>query len=362
MEHFDQLMPLDYSENEVSGYIKAMNEEFYIHLTILEKVYPRKVSLKGCQKLYEVLKPVLDELKQHLHHMDTIGEMLYEIQNVLEQQIRVRGPNQPIEGHAEYKYFFEQLHECGWDKVHFISPNFQEVHLKAVDNSDREHILKIWISDKFPNEGPKYECELPQEFHYRWLPGDTLLNMFTVFQETLTMHAEFWNIMDELDKNTWILEPEAPSRKDCKRRIALASGVSLLLVINPLMPTSVPTCHYLGPERIVEPMRTKFNKNIHMWSEFESVLTNLQQILEIEFPSPSTSVKEEFCMECGICYSYLLGEAIPEMTCDNPDCNQPFHHACLYEYIRMLPDVRSSFNKLFGQCPYCSQPLWCTIL
>ncbi|GIY27669.1 hypothetical protein CEXT_185402 [Caerostris extrusa] len=85
------------------------------------------------------------------------------------------------------------------------------------------------------------------------------------------------------------------------------------------MPTSVPVCHYLGPERIVEPVRAKFNKNIHL-------------------------------------------EAIPEMTCDNPKCNQSFHHACLYEYIRMLPDVRSSFNKLFGECPYCCKPLWCTVL
>ncbi|XP_035233205.1 E3 ubiquitin-protein ligase FANCL-like [Stegodyphus dumicola] len=112
---------------------------------------------------------------------------------------------------------------------------------------------------------------------------------------------------------------------------------------------------------VVEPVREKFNKNIRLWSEYESVLHNLQQVLEIEFPSPSSSVKEEFCLECGICYSYQLGDAIPDMTCDDPNCNQPFHHACLYEYIRMLPDVRSSFNKLFGECPYCSTPLWCTI-
>ncbi|KAF8781589.1 E3 ubiquitin-protein ligase FANCL like protein [Argiope bruennichi] len=290
MEQFDQIMPLDYSGNEVSGYIKAMNEEFYIHLIIQENVYPKKVSLKGCEKLYEVLKPILDGLEQNLHHIDTITEMLYEIQNALEQQIRARGPNQSIDGHAEYKYFFEQLQECGWDKVHFISPDFHELQLKAVDDSDREHILKIWIPDKFPNEEPKYESDLPQEFQYRWLPGDTLLNMFIVFQETLNMYAEFWNIMDELDKNTWILEPEVTSRKDCKRRIALASGVSLLLVINPLMPTSIPTCHYLGPERIVEPMRSKFNKNIHLWSEFDSVLANLQQIF-----GARVSITNNFC-------------------------------------------------------------------
>ncbi|GIY57127.1 hypothetical protein CDAR_466731 [Caerostris darwini] len=362
MENFDQIMPLNYSGSEVGGYLNAMDEEFYIHLTVQDKSSPKKVHLKGCERLYQVLKPVLNTLEQHLNQIDTIKDMLYEIQNALEQQIRLSGPSKFIDQHTEYNILFEQLQNCGWDKVNFISPDFHELHLKAIDESEREHILKIWIPDKFPNEGPKYDCDLPQEFQYRWLPDDTLLMMFTVFQETLAMYSQFWDIMDELDKNTWILEPEIPSRKDCRRQIALASGISLLIVVNPLIPTSVPVCHYLGPERVVEPVRAKFNKNIHLWSEFDSVLTNLKQVLELEFPSPSTSKKEEFCIECGICYSYLLGEAIPEMTCDNPKCNQSFHHACLYEYIRMLPDVRSSFNKLFGECPYCCKPLWCTVL
>lgn len=36
-------------------------------------------------------------------------------------------------------------------------------------------------------------------------------------------------------------------------------------------------------------------------------------------------------MECGICYSYQLGDAIPDIICENSHCNQPFHHSCLYE-------------------------------
>lgn len=36
-------------------------------------------------------------------------------------------------------------------------------------------------------------------------------------------------------------------------------------------------------------------------------------------------------MECGICYSYQLGDAVPGVSCEDPKCNQPFHHACLYE-------------------------------
>ncbi|KAG8190848.1 hypothetical protein JTE90_028344 [Oedothorax gibbosus] len=361
MEQFDQIMPLNSSGNEIGGYLSAVNEEFYIHLTVHEQPLPRKVHLRGCKKIQSILEPVLETLGQHLNQCSTITDMLSEIQNTLEQQIRLSGENSLPNKHSECTVLFEQLQVCGWENVQFISSTFDELHLKAVDEADREHILKVWIPEKFPVEGPKLECDLPHEFNYKWLPDDTLQNMFLTFQETLRSFSEFWNYMDELDEKTWILEPENPSRKDCKRRIALAPGISLLIVVNPLMPTSIPTCHYLGSERIVEPVREKFNKNIRLWSEFDSILYNLQQVLEIDFPSPTNTEKEEYCMECGICYSYLLNEAIPEMTCDNPNCNQNFHHSCLYEFIRTLPDVRSSFLKLFGQCPYCNKPLWCTI-
>lgn len=51
---------------------------------------------------------------------------------------------------------------------------------------------------------------------------DTISNIFNAFQENVARCCEFWNYMDELDTKTWVLEPEKPTRKDCKRRIALS--------------------------------------------------------------------------------------------------------------------------------------------
>lgn len=361
MEFFGQIMPMNSSGKEVCGYLNALNEEFYLVLRVEDEISPKKIHLRGCKKLESTLKPVLDTLKQHLLQSNSIKDMLSEIQNTLEKQVRIKGPNCALDSHMKYNILLEQLQICGWDKVQYISSDFQSVHLKASDEIDREHVLKLWIPEKFPNEPPRFEYDLPSEFNYKWLPDDTLLSIFNAFQENLARYCEFWNYMDELDTKTWVLEPENPMRKDCKRRIALTSGVSVLLIVNSTVPSSIPTCHYLGPERIIEPIREKFNRNIHLWSDYDSILTNLQQVLEIEFPSPAVSAKEEFCLECGICYSYQLDDAIPNIICEDSNCNKSFHHVCLYEYIRMLPDVRTSFNKLFGECPYCSNPLWCTI-
>ncbi|XP_062422638.1 E3 ubiquitin-protein ligase FANCL [Pungitius pungitius] len=96
---------------------------------------------------------------------------------------------------------------------------------------------------------------------------------------------------------------------------------------------------------------------MHLWNLDSSVLHNLQDVLEIEFPSPATHDKSRFSTECGICYSYRLESAVPDQVCNDPRCGQPFHQACLYEWLRALPSSRQSFYMVFGECPYCSKPI-----
>ena len=64
---------------------------------------------------------------------------------------------------------------------------------------------------------------------------------------------------------------------------------------------------------------------------------------------------EEYSVECAVCYMYDLDGCVPEIACDG--CSKPFHKACLYEWLSALPSTRQSFNRLFGECPYCSRPV-----
>ena len=43
------------------------------------------------------------------------------------------------------------------------------------------------------------------------------------------------------------------------------------------------------------------------------------------------------------------------MECDG--CAKPFHQACLAEWLQALPSTQQSFNRLFGECVYCSKPI-----
>ncbi|XP_030012457.1 E3 ubiquitin-protein ligase FANCL isoform X3 [Sphaeramia orbicularis] len=237
----------------------------------------------------------------------------------------------------------------------FIDTEFQTLRLKAEDSSGRQHILTVKLKPKHPAEAPECSADLPLPLDFTWTPQSTLDQLHSQFLLVLESLSDFWNILDEIDSQTWILEPEKPSRSDTTRRIAIGNNVSIKVEVDPRHPKMLPECCLLGAEHVVTPLRNKLNANMHMWNPDSSVLHNLRDVLEIEFPSPATHEKSSFSVECGICYSYRLEAAIPDQVCNDPRCGQPFHQACLYEWLRALPSSRQSFNIVFGECPYCSK-------
>ncbi|ORY06328.1 hypothetical protein K493DRAFT_310656 [Basidiobolus meristosporus CBS 931.73] len=164
-------------------------------------------------------------------------------------------------------------------------------------------------------------------------------------------------MLDDLDQNTWVLEPEKPSRDIMMRRIALGNLCSLQVDLNPQDPHSIPQCQIFGAESAIAPIRKLMNENLRSWDPELTTRKNLERLLSIQFPSRHTATKNELNVECGICYSYRLDESIPDQLCTNDKCGQPFHNRCLYEWLRAVPSTRQSFNTLFGLCPYCNDTI-----
>ncbi|KAG8123048.1 hypothetical protein E2320_018412, partial [Naja naja] len=213
----------------------------------------------------------------------------------------------------------------------------------------------------------------------------SLLSIHSQFLAALESLKEFWDVLDEIDEKTWVLEPEKPTRSSTRRRIAIGSNISLNIEIDPRHPTMLPECYFLGADHgsnislnieidprhptmlpecyflgadhVVNPLKIKLNSNIHMWNPENSLLKNLKEILEVDFPSREALEKSDFSMDCGICYAYRLDGTIPDQVCDDSHCGQSFHQVCLYEWLRGLPSSRQSFNVIFGECPYCSKQI-----
>ena len=43
---------------------------------------------------------------------------------------------------------------------------------------------------------------------------------------------------------------------------------------------------------VVKPLKEKLHGNLHLWNTEDSILRNLQKVLEVDFPSPSSTQKQ----------------------------------------------------------------------
>uniref|UniRef100_A0A8D1LLU0 E3 ubiquitin-protein ligase FANCL n=2 Tax=Sus scrofa TaxID=9823 RepID=A0A8D1LLU0_PIG len=232
---------------------------------------------------------------------------------------------------------------------------FSTIKLKAEDASGREHLITVKLKAKYPAEPPDCIVDFPVSFSVSWTPQSSLISIHSQFLEALESLKAFWDVMDEIDEKTWVLEPEKPTRSATARRIALGNNSSINIEVDPRHPTMLPECCFLGADHVVKPLGIKLSRNIHLWDPENSLLQNLKDVLEIDFPARAILEKSDFSMDCGICYAYQLDGVIPDQVCDNAQCGQSFHQVCLYEWLRGLLTSRQSFNTIFGECPYCSK-------
>ncbi|KAL3763112.1 hypothetical protein ACHAWU_004998 [Discostella pseudostelligera] len=248
-----------------------------------------------------------------------------------------------------------------------------------------------------------------------------LPRIHTHFDHALQKYQPLFDELDDLDSHLWILEPSLPARRSSvERRIALwEGGASLVIALDPENARGVPVMvRFLGVtlatmkaaayarassladsdsmvgERASDfvDWRTSFSEFVSVedhkngnsdeidfatkqyWSEERSVRENLQLWFGSPLPSPLSPSTEmsDFLVECGICYTHRLptddssneggGGPLPEAKCSNPSCNRHYHESCLFEWLHSLPTARVSFDRIFGSCVYCCEPVSVKIL
>uniref|UniRef100_A0A8P4GKT0 E3 ubiquitin-protein ligase FANCL n=1 Tax=Dicentrarchus labrax TaxID=13489 RepID=A0A8P4GKT0_DICLA len=330
------LLPLNQDKTVYDGFITVQERDFRMRILLPPDRQLARARLHCCWQLKHLLRGYEHIVKQ-------------------EVGLKSRPDCRSIPPPQYYSQLISEMETLGWAKLLSIDTEFQTLRLKAEDSSGRQHVLTVKLKSKHPAEAPECSADLPIPLVITWTPQSTLDQLHSQFLLLLESLTEFWDVLDEIDSKTWILEPEKPSRSDTTRRIAIGNNVSIKVQVDPRHPKMLPECCLLGAEHVVTPLRNKLNANMQLWNPDSSVLHNLRDVLEIEFPSPATHEKSSFSVECGICYSYRLEAAIPDQVCNDPRCGQPFHQACLYEWLRALPSSRQSFSIVFGECPYCSK-------
>ncbi|KAF9423182.1 hypothetical protein BGZ94_008363 [Podila epigama] len=305
-------------------------------------------------------------------------ELVDIMETILSSDAQKRNQEPPV---AYWTHIMEQLDTVGWERVVHMEPNMTTIQLEIMDGQGRQHIMTVCFPPGYPavpftvdplvippiDSASSGNTSLdPKHVQYSnrlTLPdGSSLYDAIIQTEKKLDLFQDFWNVMQDFDTNTWVIDPEKPTRTDRVRRCALGKHCSIQINIDPLSPRMVPETRLFGPAAVVEPLRTKLYNNISLWDETKLPRENLEKLLELEdgFPSPISTSKEDMQIECGICYSFRYDGQVPDQICGHSKCQRPYHRVCLYEWLRSLPTTRQSFHTLFGQCPYCNETITTT--
>ncbi|XP_030052062.1 E3 ubiquitin-protein ligase FANCL isoform X1 [Microcaecilia unicolor] len=352
-----QLLPQNREKTIYDGFITIQDRDFRLRIILPPDAKLKNARLQCSVHLKNVLYGYHQIVKQRLQHSCDLSSFILELKTILENALKNRQELYAPPPPQYYSCLVKDIENLGWDKLVFVDSEFSTIQLKVNDSAGREHQITLQLKTNYPLEPPDCVVDFPVPFAITWTPQSSLINIQKQFMAALDSMKEFWDVMDEIDKETWVLEPENPTRNATTRRIAIGNNVSVNIEVDPRHPKMLPECYFLGADHVVTPLRSKLNNNIHLWDPENNLLENLKNVLEIDFPVRASTSKSDFSMDCGICYAYCLDTAIPDQVCDDPRCGQPFHQVCLYEWLRGLPSSRQSFNVIFGECPYCSKPI-----
>uniref|UniRef100_A0AAA9SGP8 FA complementation group L n=1 Tax=Bos taurus TaxID=9913 RepID=A0AAA9SGP8_BOVIN len=332
LRQFPLFLPQNRSKTVYEGFISAQGRDFHLRLLLPKDLQLRNARLLCSWQLKTALNGYHHIVQQRMQQSPDLVSFMMELKMVLEAALKNKKEPYVLPSPPKfYSSLIGEIRTLGWDKLVFVDPCFSTIKLKA-DVSGREHLITVKLKAKYPAESPDCVVDFPVPFSVSWTPqvnSSSLISIYTQFLAALESLKTFWDVMDEIDEKTWVLEPEKPTRSATARRIVL----------------------------VVKPLGIRLSRNIHLWDPENSLLQNLKDVLEIDFPARAILEKSDFSMDCGICYAYQLDGAIPDQVCDNSQCGQSFHYICLYEWLRGLLTSRQSFNIIFGECPYCSKPI-----
>ncbi|CAG8497640.1 7291_t:CDS:2 [Diversispora eburnea] len=328
-EKFPLLSPIDLEGLSYCGFITVKGQELFFRIQHENSnLTLRNVKLYGCPNLKRLL---------HGH------------ENALQQElIMISEKPEPMPTGKYYLSLLSELNSIGWEKLEILDPSLRNLTLKLSDSSSRKHIIYISIPTSYPHALLNARADIPSISMTKFQAAN-LKDVINYYSKEFGNFQEVWEMLDDIDLNTWVLEPDKPKRSDLMRRIALGNHCSLKIEIDVNYPRKECQYELFGTESLIAPLHIKIAKNWNNWDTNLTVRRNFENILEITFPSFQTSLSSDINFDCGICYSYHFEGTIPDQSCNNNKCGQSFHR-----WLQAIPSTKKNFNTLIGNCPYCN--------
>ncbi|XP_044260130.1 E3 ubiquitin-protein ligase FANCL [Tribolium madens] len=326
-----------------------------IDLHVIEKNVNGNVTFTLNTTFGTQIDEKIAEIKSH-----NITDFLDNVVTVLKQtpQNHVNSYKRVLHEYSEFARFHLNIRNSQ------ISDDLLLIRVTTVDEGRREHRLEISVDLDEPRDIFKpIKLELPEYFLKQFGKFSNLTEVYSRFLASLEDLQPLFDIMDELDENCGVLDPEKPTRGDSHRRIWLDQNLSVIVTIDPLNVKARPELKFLGPERRVSQCLEKLSRKLDEWDDSGDFFEQLLKILDLnKFPQKPKTDRDTLMDvgECCICFSLRLNEKMPEIICGNKSCENFFHVQCLYEWLSSVNSKRI-LNQIHGQCPNCEKGISCPL-
>ncbi|PPS02622.1 hypothetical protein GOBAR_AA18036 [Gossypium barbadense] len=270
-----------------------------------------------------------------------------------------------------YSTVYSEIEEVGWGHLVraggdlsflifrvFCYPVILLVYFGARDKKGRVHVMEIQLDKAYPRVPPMVSADVPYVFNLKWSMNSRLKNLVQQFEKHLEKLQAFWSTLDEIDRSLQIVDSKQASRAIPSRQIheMVASSYcsSITMILDDYQSNTVNS------------LRKTWKRNVDKWERDKAFLENLECLLNTQLPRLADAETNNHLDECGICYAQYLpiGDELgpqtgsaTDYTCENNSCSKAFHSMCLVDWLRSITTTRQSFNVLFGNCPYCSEPI-----
>ncbi|XP_059283529.1 uncharacterized protein LOC132037087 isoform X2 [Lycium ferocissimum] len=265
-----------------------------------------------------------------------------------------------------YRRIYSEVEEIGWEHLVKFGEDMRLLSFRVVDKKGRVHMVQITLDGTYPNHPPSISADVPYLFNLKWSINSRLKDVIQQFQKHLEKLQDFWNLMDDIDHSLLVSDQRYPQRALSHRQLSISNDCNIILSIDADDPTSLPDCRFLGSDSEVERLRAMWRRNCKRWMRDKPFSENLAHVLDIQLHGPPNIQKTDPQIECGICYAQYLpiddelgarSGSGTDCTCENNSCSRAFHSVCLEDWLRSITTTRQSFDVLFGNCPYCSDPI-----
>uniref|UniRef100_A0A8C1ZQ28 FA complementation group L n=1 Tax=Cyprinus carpio TaxID=7962 RepID=A0A8C1ZQ28_CYPCA len=354
------IIALNKEKTVYDGFITVtlLEKDFRIRISLPPDQQMKRAKLHYCWQMKRLLYGYQHIVKQRLQHSANLMAFLLELKTVLEVALKSQPGCQFFSPPQYYSQLITEIEILGWDKMLFIDAEFCTLKLKAEDSAGHQHAITVKLKSKVKPRVKPYFISYFLSISFvplviMWATESTLANVHSQFLLNVEALSEFWSMLDEIDKQTWVLEPEKPTKADSMRRIAIGNNVSIKVQIDPRHPKMLPECCLLGAEHVVTPLRNKLNANMHLWNPDCSVLQNMKDVLEIEFPSPTTHEKSVRCIFSSHTLPLTISSTAPShLKLAGIFFIFSLFSCCFYHWERC---VRISFNWVasFYECSIC---------